>query len=874
MTSFILGILKALLKLRYQVTLHNADLLDGISNAIFLPNHQALVDPQLLITHIYKQTKAVPAVTESFYNLPILHSIFKSWGAVKVADLQLGSRQVDVLETVTGQLTEALDSGKNVVIYPAGQISDGALESIKNKQTAHSLVINASKNTSVIGVRISGLWGSTWSKYYTGSSPAFIPVLLKSALWCLANFIFLMPRRKVSISFYDIKAEAQKEALKDRKSFNKYLEGFYNKELPNKASLIPLHFLQPKPKENVSDDVEIKLEISDNEIKEETLSIVIRSIQKELGTEQPVRLSDHLENDLGLDSLGVVNIIEEIESGLNQPFPQNLSEITTVKHLCILAMGNNEVSFTYKACDFDGFEKRKGDISIHENSTILNEALKTLQNNPKEPLFWDNTLGTSNKSSLLLKAYVLAELIKTKTTQKHIGIMLPAVQSTPLLLVATYLAQKIPVMLNWTVGNHALQQCVEKAELDCILTASSFYDKVSEKIAPETSKLFCFLDKEVPKMSTSIKLKGVFKKLIKAGKHHYKPDDTAVLLFTSGSETSPKPVPLSHKNILSDLNGVFSTIAIHRREVFLSILPPFHSFGFTVLNILPLVSDIQVAYSPDPTNADEVGRVIHHTKSSIVLGTPTFLRSIFNRATKEQLQSVKYIVSGAEAMREDVLSIIHSKTNKVTILEGYGITECSPVLTINPLEQQKENSVGVFIPQINWLIVDPENHTQKAKTNEGLLLVRGDNVFAGYADTSIASPFITVDNTSYYNTGDIVRVDDEGYVFITGRLKRFLKSGGEMLSLPYLESLLTVEFGNTEEASIAIEGVETPSGAFLCLFTTQNNMTVDKANSYIQSKSIGNLYRIKKCVTIEEIPQLGSGKVDYKQLRKMAEQEV
>jgi len=884
----IFALLRWILKLRYSVTIKNGNLLDGLSQSILLPNHQAIVDPQLLLAHIYRKTEAIPAITSSFYDMPLLNTFFARWGAVRVDDLEKGSRNINVLNEITGQFSQALKVGKNVIIYPAGQLSDTAFEMIKNKQSAYTLAQVAPAGTKIIGVRISGLWGSRWSRFHNGKTPDFLPTFITLSLWCLANFIFFMPRRKVVIEFEDISEQAFKQ--QDQKAFNSFLEDFYNRNVLPDPQLKRIHFLAPAPKRHNSPHIKPQrqeekkvarhrivhheehesknaTELSEDEIPEIIKKTVTEAIAETLNLQEPVLLATRLTEDYGIDSLDLINIIESIEQKLGIAFPQDIERVKTAKHLCILAMGHEQVHIEYKPVDFRKFHAQEM-ISINAQSTIGNEARKMLGTQKSDILFWDSMLGNTTRKDVLLKAYVIAQLIKSKTQSQYVGIMLPSLQTTPLLILATYLAGKIPVMFNWTVGQQNMEQCFAISQTDCILTASAFFDKVADRFPQSLEKHLCFLDQEIPHLKTPTKLTGALNYALRRNTAKQKPGDIAVVLFTSGSETAPKPVPLTHKNILSDLHATFGMVGIPEDQIFLSFLPPFHSFGFALFCILPLVTGCRVAYTPDPTNADEIIRVLEHTRANLVIGTPTFIRNILSRATAEQLKSINFLVSGAESMPEAVAKLHREKTPNAHLLEGYGITECSPILSLNPLDKQKTKSVGIAIPGVSYLLADPETHAIVHGAQEGLLLVSGDNVFGGYLDSSIKSPFISVEGTQYYNTGDIVSIDSEGYIFITGRQKRFLKSGGEMLSLPYLEEIIAQEFGSDEDPVLAVEGIETQSGAVITLFASID-LQPETVNAFLQSKGIGSVYRIKKFEILEHIPLLGSGKIDYRTLKEM-----
>jgi len=202
------------------------------------------------------------------------------------------------------------------------------------------------------------------------------------------------------------------------------------------------------------------------------------------------------------------------------------------------------------------------------------------------------------------------------------------------------------------------------------------------------------------------------------------------------------------------------------------------------------------------------------------------------------------------------------------LLEGYGITECSPILTINPQYKQKEKSVGVFINGVDFLITDINTYTPLPQGKEGMILVKGDNIFNGYIDDKIESPFVNIAGVEYYKTGDLGYIDEEGFLFIIGRLKRFIKIAGEMISLPAIENTLLKKYGLEEKIVLAVEGKDTLDTPQIVLFSTIK-INLNEANLYLKETGFSTLVKLNKIIEIDEIPLLGTGKTDYKVLRNM-----
>jgi len=260
-------------------------------------------------------------------------------------------------------------------------------------------------------------------------------------------------------------------------------------------------------------------------------------------------------------------------------------------------------------------------------------------------------------------------------------------------------------------------------------------------------------------------------------------------------------------------------------------------------------------------------KILLHTEANTLLGTPTFLKMLLSTATGNDLKHIQLAISGAESLHPSVLETFKYKTGgNAPLIEGYGITECSPVLSINPLELQKAKSVGIFIKGVEYLITDINTFDPFPAGKEGMILVSGYSIFNGYVDKSIESPFVVVHGKTYYKTGDLGYVDSDGYLFITGRLKRFIKIAGEMISLPAMENALLQKFGNPDSAVLAIEGSDKIDPPRIVLFSTIP-IELSEANQHLKQSGFSSLGKIHQLVEIAEIPLLGTGKTDYKVLK-------
>ncbi|MFA5916626.1 MAG: AMP-binding protein [Candidatus Gracilibacteria bacterium] len=497
---------------------------------------------------------------------------------------------------------------------------------------------------------------------------------------------------------------------------------------------------------------------------------------------------------------------------------------------------------------------------------ILTLWKKEFSKNKNENFLWDNILGMQSKKDFIIKAYLIADYIKT-IKGDYVGVMLPAVGSASLLIIATYLAGKTPVMFNWTLGKESFKHCKDFSKVEFILTSSNFYDKVKNDFLEEYNKsnTFVYLEDLLRNISLGKKIKTLIKSKLMIIPKLQK---NGVILFTSGSESLPKAVPLTHTNLIENIKGSLNIFEIKTDDILLGFLPPFHSFGFTINTIMPLITGLKVVYTPDPNDAKTILEIIKHTKVTTITSTPTFLKMIMALAKGEDLKNIRYVVVGAEKCPKEVFDKFKELSQNGVILEGYGITECSPVLSINPIILSKPGTVGKIIPNLDCKILSLENMQELKVGEQGMIYVSGSSIFNGYLDEKLENPFEEINGKQYYKTGDLGLIDQDGYLSITGRLKRFIKIAGEMISLPFVEGILLEKYGSEEELKVAIEAIEKDGNAKIVLFSIEH-IEVDEVNDYLRKRGVSNLVKIAETIIIEKIPVLGTGKTDYKSLKSL-----
>jgi long-chain-fatty-acid--[acyl-carrier-protein] ligase len=303
------------------------------------------------------------------------------------------------------------------------------------------------------------------------------------------------------------------------------------------------------------------------------------------------------------------------------------------------------------------------------------------------------------------------------------------------------------------------------------------------------------------------------------------------------------------------------------------MLPPFHSFGLTGTILLPLLSGMKAVYYPVPTDGGVLARHIESYGATMLIGTPTFLNSIVRAARDPELRSLRFVITGAEKCPDALFATIALRWPGLAVLEGYGITECSPVLSGNREECPVRGSVGRPMASVTVAVVDLEERGRVPAGETGMLLVRGPSVFGGYLGQEGPQPFASFEGESWYRTGDLVRQDPEGNLVFAGRLKRFVKMGGEMVSLPAVEEVLLARFGRPDDEAVplAVEALESESRVDLVLFTTRP-IAREEANAAIREAGMSPIHNVRLVRMLDAIPLLGTGKTDYQALKAMVGQ--
>ena len=485
----------------------------------------------------------------------------------------------------------------------------------------------------------------------------------------------------------------------------------------------------------------------------------------------------------------------------------------------------------------------------------------------KWPAVEDPTSGRLTYKRLLQATRILgAKLMPLAPEGRAIGVMLPTSNGAAVTVLALMSGGRVPAMINFTSGAANVLGACRAAQVDTILTAHAFVEKARlEKLiaAIEKQVRIVYLEDIRKEVTFSDKLSGALratKPLVAR-----QPDDWAVILFTSGTEGTPKGVVLSHRNILSNVAQAEARIDFGRDDRLFMALPAFHSFGFMGGIVLPLISGVPTFLYPSPLHYRTVPELVYGICATYMFGTDTFLAGYARMANAYDFRSLRYIVAGAEPIKEATRRIYLEKFG-MRILEGYGVTETSPVLALNTPMFNKFGTVGRLLPGMAARLEKVEG-----VEDGGRLWVKGPNVMLGYLRAEHPG-VLEKPPEGWYDTGDIVAIDEQGYIAIKGRAKRFAKVGGEMISLAAVEMLAAELWPNAISAVAALP--DDRKGERLILVTDKHGATRADFQAYARSKHASELMNPAEVIVLDKLPLLGSGKPDLQALQKFAREQA
>jgi len=875
--------LRVVFSLRYKVDLEGIPPLLALKSKrsiLFLPNHPAELDPIFLMSHLYKYFRPRPMVVEHFFYLKGAHLVMRLLNALPIPNIEgrINHWKTQQIEKLFAEVSKGLKEGENFLIYPAGRLKMSAREEIGGASFVHRLLKEVPE-TQIVLVRTRGLWGSSFSRAVTGKVPDFGKMLLKGAGILLKNGVFFAPRRPVHIELCLAPSDFPKGV--SRLELNKYLEEWYNK-VPDPLSLVPYTFWNREVPVVVEQEEQKVLDVKVTpEIEAKVMAFLSRLAKI---PSSALRKEMHLSSDLGLDSLDVA----EIYVFLNERFDVDHlapGELQSVEDVLKAACG------AYRRESVEQEEALKKSFSWPEEperpppfsplgGTLQEAFLLAAERMGKYVACADALSGVLSYRKCKRAALILKEALE-KLPGQYIGVLLPATSSCYLVILALLLAKKTPVLLNWTAGSRSLNYTEELLSFSTVLTSRRFLDKVHNGDLGKLIDKIVFLEDVKNRLSFKHKGKGLLLSLLPFARleeclalDSVKETDPAVILFTSGTESFPKAVPLTHKNLLSNERAALSCVPVTKEDILFCSLPPFHSFGFSITGLLPLFSGFRCCFYPDPTESHGMASAISHFRPTILVLVPTFIQTLIKVASSEEMSSVRLVFSGAEKASQKMLSTLKTLLPFAKVIEGYGITECGPVVTMQRLDEEKQG-VGRAIPGVSMCIVHPETRTLLQPMQEGEICIDGPNVFEGYLG-NVASPFLVLQGKRWYRSGDLGHLDEKGNLILSGRLTRFVKIGGEMISLGAIEEELkhfSQEKGwcprNVEKVFLALSVKERETDKPRLILFTTFEISLDSINAILKESGFGRLVKISEVRHIEQIPLTGTGKTHYRLLDEM-----
>jgi len=474
-------------------------------------------------------------------------------------------------------------------------------------------------------------------------------------------------------------------------------------------------------------------------------------------------------------------------------------------------------------------------------------------------------------ADIFTRSMVLQQILPKNIEKKeHVGVLLPNANACFITFLALHARCAIPAMLNFSAGEQSVVAALKTACIKTVLTSHKFIEKAELEplvaVIEQHAKIV-YLEELRDNLNVYHKLKGlVLAKYPYFGIHRLtrdvKPSNAAVILFTSGSEGVPKGVVLSHQNILANVEQVRASISFNANDVCLNALPMFHSFGLTAGTMLTVLNGIKTFFYPSPLHYRMIPEVAYDIDATILFGTNVFLSAYAKNAHPYDFYTLKYAVAGAEKLQQDTRELWMHKFG-IRILEGYGATETSPILSVNTPLNFKIGSVGRFMPGIKHRL----EHIPGI-TKGGRLFVRSPNVMKGYLLHDNPGE-LHPPQGGWYDTGDIVTVDDEGFIYIQGRAKRFAKVAGEMISLTAVEE--TIKRCWPEYDHVALTFPDPGKGERIVLMSTLENPSRKELMVYVKAHGINEIQVPKAYLYVSEIPLLGTGKIHYVAAQALAE---
>jgi len=500
--------------------------------------------------------------------------------------------------------------------------------------------------------------------------------------------------------------------------------------------------------------------------------------------------------------------------------------------------------------------------------TLFEALIENAERKGKSPAIEDQERNPLTYNRLVLGSLVLGRKLAERTKPgERVGVLLPNVNAVAVTFFGLNAYGRVPAMLNFTAGATGLVAAAMSVNANIVVTSRRFVEqaKLEQKVAALAKALtIVYLEDIREEVGLFDRLRGLTQARRAAqvhAQHKSPPDDIAVILFTSGTERQPKGVALTHANLLSNIEQTNASIACSGEDVLFNALPVFHAFGLMAGLLLPLVVGFRGVQYPSPLHYEEIPKLAREVKATIMIGIDTFAAAWARSSKPGDFDSLRLMVLGAEKVKDATRRLWKERCG-IELLEGYGVTEASPVIAVN---RPNDNRIGTVGPPLPGVEVD-------LKPVEGIdagqkLMVRGPNIMAGYYFHDRPGVLVPPPG-GWHDTGDIVTMDEDGAITIVGRAKRFAKIAGEMVSLSVVEALVTDADPDGVHAVVAVP--DPRKGEALVVVTTNAALSVDSVRKAARSAGVTELLVPSRIVGVDEMPLLGNGKTDYVSLERLA----
>lgn len=484
----------------------------------------------------------------------------------------------------------------------------------------------------------------------------------------------------------------------------------------------------------------------------------------------------------------------------------------------------------------------------------------------------------------LIGALVFRRLIlKRCANEKMIGVLLPPSAPTAVLNLGILLAGRVPVNLNYTAPLPAINGAIERCGIKTIFTSERLLERFDMPRRPEmamleeVAKTITGIDKVVWAVIARLSPLWLLQRALISPEVAL--DSLATVIFSSGSTGSAKGVMLTHRNIVSNVQAMVQTIDVDRNDCLLGVLPLFHAFGFTVGLWLPMIAGFRVVYHTNPLESRTIGELCRKYGVTLMIGTPSFLLEYVRRSDAEDLASVRVPIAGAEKMRSEIADAFWEKFH-LDLVQGYGCTETSPVVSVETAGRRTQSQMGSLergtvgrpMPGVAVRVVNPETFKTLGPGQDGMLLVKGPGVMAGYLQEPERTRQVIWDD-GWYITGDIARLDEDGFITITDRVSRFSKVAGEMVSHVHLEEILHRALGSMEQRLVVTSVTDAQKGERFVVLHLELGLDLEELLKRVRSYGLPALWvpRRENFYRVDALPLMGSGKLDLRQVKQVAQ---